>query len=346
MNTSVVLGGLKLKNPLILGSAGYTSSEAGLKNQLTRGYGAVVTKTVTPGALEGAPNPRVFWYDPDDKRLLSGAEALRNPGADVMIEAVRKNAALAESEGCKIIGSCTANTKEEIIDICQRFEDAGVSAIELNLVCPATGPHLGPDYAHLAKWWVTDYDRAADLLNSVKEKISVPLFAKINLEVLLDCRFMAMLDEKARPDAYSFVGGRMPNLTIDIATGKPVFPGNLHLRMEKGMPISPMCTGPVKPSTILHTAYFAKLTSTPLVCAGGLSKGTDVLEAIMAGASAVQVSTVVYREGNDAGRRILAELNEAMEKYGYEELEPLKGAVLDSLPEPPLLTVPGAKGFV
>lgn len=345
MSTSVNLGGLELKNPLILGSAGYTSSGAGLKNQLTRGYGAIVTKTVTPKALEGAPNPRVFWYDPGEKNLLSGAEALRNPGADVMIEAVRKYAGLAESEGCKIIGSCTANTKEEIIDICRRFEDAGVSAIELNLVCPATGPHLGPDYAHLAKWWVTDYDRAADLLNSVKAAINVPLFAKINLEVLLDRRFMAMLDEKARPDAYSFVGGRMPNLTIDVATGKPVLPGNLHLRMAKGMPISPMCTGPVKPSTILHTAYFAKLTSTPLVCAGGLTKGTDVLEAIMAGATAVQVSTVVYRESNNAGQRILKELNEAMEQYGYDDLEALRGSALSSLPEPPLLTVPGARGF-
>ncbi len=345
MSTSVNLGGLELKNPLILGSAGYTSSRAGIKNQLTRGYGAVVTKTVTPKALEGAPSPRVFWYDPQERRLLSGAEALRNPGADVIIDAVREFADLAKSEDCKIIGSCTANTKEEIIDICQRFEDAGASAVELNLVCPATGPHLGPDYAHLAKWWVTDYDRAADLLNSVKASINVPLFAKINLEVLLDRRFMAMLDEKARPDAYSFVGGRMPNLTIDIATGKPVFPGNLNLRMEKEMPISPMCTGPVKPSTILHTAYFAKLTSTPLVCAGGLSKGTDVLEAIMAGASAVQVSTVVYREGNEAGRRMLAELNQAMEQYGYNDLEAIRGTVLSSLPEPPLFTVPGAKGF-
>jgi hypothetical protein len=153
---------------------------------------------------------------------------------------------------------------------------------------------------------------------------------------------MNALDNGIKPDAYSFVGGRLPNLKIDTKTGKPVLPGNLLLRMEKKMPISPMVTGPVKPSTILHTAYFSKLTDTPLICSGGLRKGEDVIEAIMAGASAVQICSVVYKDQNSAPR-IIKEMEEIMENCGYKSFEEIRGISLQYLPDPPLLTVPGAK---
>jgi dihydroorotate dehydrogenase len=342
MKLSVKVGGLELKNPLILSSAAYTSTTAGLRQQIKRGYGAVVTKTTTVGPLAGAPKPTVFWYDREEKNLLSGAEALRNPGADRMVEALRGTAGLAREQGCRIIGSCTGNSLEEILSICRRFEEAGVAAIELNMVCPSTGPHLGEEYARLGKWWVDDTDRAVRLIEAARKAVRIPVWAKLPLTKLIEKPFLEALDRRTRADAYCFVGGRMPNLKIDLETGRPVLPGNLLLRMEKRLPISPMVTGPIKPSTILHTAYLAKLTRTPLVCSGGLTRGADILEALMAGASAVQVCKAVYRDIN-AGARMLEELVENMERYGYEEVETLRGRVLEHLPDPPLLTVPGAK---
>lgn len=342
MDLRVKVGGLELKNPLILASAGYSSSAAGLRKHIPKGYGAVVTKTVTIKPLKGAPKPTVFWYDPEEKTMLSGAEALKNPGIEKMIEAIEQVRDLAKQKNCKIIGSCTGNNLEEIVYMCKRYEEAGVAAIELNMICPSTGPHLGKDYAQLAKWWAAETERSIELINTVKGAINIPVWAKIHLSRLLDRKYMETLDREAPPDAYSFVGGRMPNLKIDIETGKPVFPGNLYLRMEKKLPISPMVTGPVKPSTILHTAYFSKLTKTPLVCSGGLSKGSDIIEAIMAGAAAAQICTAVYRDQN-SGPRILKEMEELMDKYGYKSFEDIRGIVLQHLPDPPLLTVPGAQ---
>jgi len=342
MDLSVSAGGLQLKNPLILSSAAYSSTAAGLRQHVGRGYAAVVTKTTTTNPLQGAPKPTVFWYDPEEKNLLSGAEALRNPGADRMVDAIRRTAELAVEHDCKIIGSCTGNTLEEILSICRRFEEAGAAAIELNMVCPSTGPHLGQEYACLGKWWVDDTDRGVELINAVKQAVQIPVWSKLPLSKLVEKPFLEALDRKARADAYSFVGGRMPNLKIDLATGKPVLPGNLLLRMEKGLPISPMVTGPVKPSTILHTAFLAKLSRTPLVCSGGLTRGADILEALMAGATAVQICKAVYRDIK-AGSRMLEELREVMERCGYEEIHSLRGCVLADLPAPPLLTVPGAK---
>lgn len=342
MSLRIDVGGLSLKNPLILASAGITGNVSGLKRQVENGYGAIVTKTCTPTPLEGAPMPQVFWYDPDEKRHLSGAEALRNPGIDVICEGVRAIKEASVKNDVKIIGSCTANTLEEILELCGKFQDAGADAVELNMICPSTGPHLGPEYARLAKWWASDVNRSTELISSVRKALEIPVWAKINLEVMLSRSYLETLDRTSPPDAYSFIGGRMPNLKIDVRTRKPILPGNLVMRIEKKMPINPMVTGPVKPSTILHTAYFSKLTKTPLICAGGLSKGEDILEAVMAGASAAQISAAVYRDSG-CWKRILEELEQLMAECGYEDLASIRGCALDVLPQPPLFTVPGAR---
>ena len=77
MDLSVKVGNVKLKNPVILASAGYTATRNGLERYIRKGFGAVVTKTTTIKPLEGSPPPRMFWYDPDRKSMLAGAEALR-----------------------------------------------------------------------------------------------------------------------------------------------------------------------------------------------------------------------------------------------------------------------------
>lgn len=336
------IGGLDLKNPVILSSAGYTSTAKGIAQHILRGYGAIVTKTVTTKALSGAPKPTVFWYDPDEKMLLSGAEALKNPGIEKMAEAIAEISSLAKSENCRIVGSCTGNTVEEIVSIAKKYEEAGAEAIELNMTCPSSGPHLGSDYAQVGKWWAAQSDRAIALVSGIKKAIKIPVWAKLPLERLIDRAFFIDIVQKAIPDAICFVGGRLPNLKINVATGEPLLPGNLKVMIEQKRAISPMVTGPVKPSTILHTAYFAKQTNTPLICSGGMEKGEDILEAIMAGAAGVEICKAVYRDV-DAGKTIIGELAGLLEKHKYDSLDIVRGMALKYLPDPPLLTVPMVK---
>ncbi len=341
-NMNINFGGLVLKNPLILASAGYTSTAKGIEQHLIRGYGAIVTKTVTTKALPGAPKPTVFWYDPKEKKLLSGAEALKNPGIDKMAIAVSEMKELSRKQNSKIIGSFTANTMEEMIVIAKKYEEAGADAVELNMVCPSSGPHLGEDYAQVGKWWSSESERAIELITGMKKVLRIPVWAKLPLEKLLNRQFFTAIVSKAKPDAISFVGGRLPNLKINVATGEPLLPGNLRVMIEKKMPISPMVTGTVKPSTILHTAYLAKQTDIPLVCSGGIETGEDVLEAIMAGASGVQVCKIAYRDA-DTIKKVIMDLDLLMEENRYEEVEKIRGIALKHLPDPPLLTVPMAQ---
>jgi dihydroorotate dehydrogenase len=79
-NLQVEVGGLVLKNPVIVGSTGYTDDSSGIRRFIERGYSAVVTKSTSKEPLVGSPPPRVFWYDPYKRTWLDGSEAHRNCG--------------------------------------------------------------------------------------------------------------------------------------------------------------------------------------------------------------------------------------------------------------------------
>ncbi len=339
MDPSVKVGNVRLKNPIILASAGYTATRNGLERCVRKGFGAIVTKTTTNKPLEGSPPPRMFWYDPDRKSMLAGAEALRNPGIEKMGRAVSAVKKLAEAEKCLIVGSLAGNTAAEMVEVASRFVDAGADLLELNLACPVTGPYLGPDYEKLGKYWCQTRERAVEAIQAVKGAVKVPVWAKCVLNTIVQEGFLKKVDEEAKPDGYSFVGGRLPCLVIDVETGKPRFPGSILLQIKKGIPISPMVTGPVKSSTILHTAYLARITSTPLIPSGGLYRGEDVIEAMMAGGSSIQICTEVYRNPN-ASIVFLKEIEAFMKRKKIDSLAEIFGAALQYVPAPPLLKVP------
>lgn len=339
VDLSVKVGKTTLKNPLVLGSASYTQTAKGLETYIRKGFGAVVTKTVTIKPLEGSPNPRAFWYDPEEKTMLSGTEALRNPGMESVAKALTAVKKLAEEEKCLVVGSVAGNTVEEMNTVAKVLEEAGADIIEINMVCPATGPHLGPDYAYLGKYWSATPERAVEAISGIRSTVRVPIWAKCLLGKLISKEFLNKVDREARPDAYSYVGGRLPCLVIDVETGKPKFPGNLLLQIEKKIPISPAVTGPVKASTMLHTAYIARLTETPLVPSGGLRRGHDIIEALMVGASAAQISQAVFRN-RDASIPILQEIEAFVARRGIASLQEIFGVSLQYIPAPPLLQVP------
>jgi len=339
MDLSVSVGCTTLKNPLVLGSASYTANAKGMEKYIRKGFGAIVTKTTTLKPLEGSPAPRAFWYDQDRRLLLSGAEALRNPGIEAMCQAISAVKKLAESESCLIVGSVAGNTIEEMNEVGRRMVEVGADLLELNLVCPATGPHLGPDYEQLGKYWSQTPERAVEAIQGMRSTVRVPIWAKCTLGSLINPAFLKKVDAEAQPDAYPFIGGRIPCLAIDVETGKPKFPGNVRLQIEKKIPISPMVTGPVKTSTVLHTAYLSRLTATPLVPAGGLYKGEDVIEIMMVGGIASQICTEVYRN-NDASLAFLRDIEAYMRRKKIQSLKEVFGVALQHIPAPPLLRVP------
>ena len=122
MGLEVEVSGVVFKNPIIVGSAGYTEDENGLERFIKRGYGGIVTKSTAKTKLAGAPPPRVFWYDPYRKSCLDGDEAHRNPSVDEVSKTIRSCKKLADQENCRLIGSISCASLEEATYVATEFE--------------------------------------------------------------------------------------------------------------------------------------------------------------------------------------------------------------------------------
>lgn len=331
MSLEVELNGLTFKNPVMVGSAGYTADENGLKRFIKSGYSAVVTKSTSKEALAGAPPPRTFWYDPYRKSWIDGAEAHRNPGIEKMVEYVKACKDLADKENCHIIGSLSFNSTEEAAYVATKFEEAGVSAIELDMLCSHVGPHLGADFETRGVYWADPKhpERTMQLLKAVKGVVDIPVWVKVRTSMPLWYESIKK-ESNAEVDGYSFIGPRIPALAIDMDTGKPIFSGNVLLKIKKNIKFSPFTVGSPY-STILAQAILRNLTQKTLIPGGCLARGFDIIQVMMAGADAVQTCTAVYRDFQVV-ESMLREMRWFMSKKGYSSIREIVGITVEHMP--------------
>lgn len=330
MDLSVEIKGVRFKNPIIVGSAGYAEDERGIRRWIGKGYGGVVGKSTSRMSLKGAPPPKVFWLDPQTKDGIDGAEAHRNPGAEEMSRFMRNLHEEAKNADCRLIGSVSGQSVEEAVYVAKKYEDAGVSCIEVDAMCPSTGPHLGPQYAGRGKYWAQDVGRSIELLKGLKGAVSIPIWFKSTAPLLF--KILDDLEKEVKPDAYSYTPENIPGIRIDVETGKPRFSGNTEIliaQKRKFMP-RPTATGLLQ-LTVLSTALLRRRTEVPLVPSGGISSGADVLELMMVGANAVQVCTVLYRDQN-AIQKMLPEIKEHMRMRSYDTILEVYGKALKHIP--------------
>lgn len=330
LDLNVEIKGVRFKNPIIVGSAGYAEDEKGIRRWIRRGYGGVVSKSTSKVPLRGAPPPRVFWYDPQTKLCLDGAEAHRNPGIEEMSRFMRNLHEEAENEDCRLIGSIGCQSVEEAVYIARKYEEAGVSCIEVDAACAVTGPHLGPKYVGQGGYWAQDAGRSIELLKALKSSVSIPVWYKAPAQLLF--RILDDLEKEVKPDAYAYNSELIPGLRIDVETGKPRFSGNSKIIIAQGRKLTPTAgsTGLIQ-MTVLFTALLRRRTDAPLIPSGGIRTGTDVLELMMVGANAVEVCTALYRDPNVV-RQMLAEIREHMRMRSYDTILEVYGKALKQIP--------------
>ncbi len=308
-----------------------------MKRLIKAGFSAVVTKTTTVERLDGGPMPRCFFYD-KEKLFLNGNEACMNPGIDKMVEYVKDAKKLADKENAHIIGSCAGRSPEEIAEIARRFEDAGAVAVESDLVCPNSWDFRSKQYP--GKGWeklgtCLDPKRApafaSEVVRAVKKLVDIPFWLHaITVPLLLTPGALEKIDRE-KPDAYKLIGPSAPQLWIDIRTGG-IMPGS-------------GCGPTSKSSTIRFIADLARMTKTPLVSSGGLHKGDDIIEAFMAGTSAVEICSGAYRD-MQVVKKALIDIEEFMVKHNYSNLGEIKGASLKHLPQRPNLKAWRYEGLI
>ena len=283
------LCGVEMDSPFVLGSGPLSYSAEGLIAAAKAGAGAVVTKTIQP---EAAINPVPHMWRAGTTTLIN-SELWADYDEDRWIE---EEIPKAKEGGVKVLIANVGGTTEEAVRIAQRAQAAGADLLE-----------VGCGYLNPGDFWTRT--------RRIVEAVSIPLLVKVNYnwnntaEVALQC-----LDAGARGiTAIDSIG---PALRIDIRTGKPVVGGDDGYGWISGEAILPFSM------RIVHD--IAQKTDRDIIGLGGVTRASDAVEMLMAGATACGVCSAPILRGVEYFGKLNQELSRLMDQLGYASVAELQ----------------------
>lgn len=297
VDTGTRLGGLVMSTPL-LGASGTVGSGWELARAAdVTAYGALVAKSVADEAWPGRPPPRLA---PAGLGMLNGI-GIQNPGID---EWVRVTAPRLARLPVPVWGSAVAGTPAGYARVAAGFVQAGLEAVEINLSCPNLED---------GRMFALDPDASAAVVAAVRAAVPVPIGAKLSPNAA-DVAGVAVACRTAGADWVTLTNTAW-GAGIDIETRRPLLSGRIG--GYSGPPLKPIAL-----RCVLEVA--AAAPDLPIVGCGGVTRGADVIEYLMAGASAVALGTIHLAEPR-AARRVLREVEEWCERHQVTALSELIG---------------------
>ena len=268
VDLSVNIGALRLSNPILAasGTFGYGVEFAHLVD-LNR-LGGIVVKGLSLEPIAGAPAPRLC----ETPSGMMNAVGLQNIGVRAFM--TEKLPALRQYRTA-IVANVFGYSIDEYVGVIRVLEEAeGLAAYELNISCPNT--------AHGGLQFGSDPLTVAEVVSAARQASRRPLWIKLSPNVT-DIRAIARAAESAGADALT-VANTYQAMSIDVTTRKS--------RLGR---ISGGLSGPAIMPITLRLVYEAKrAVKIPVIGLGGIEKGEDALEYIIAGASAVQIGTASF----------------------------------------------------
>ena len=294
---TVHLGRLQLDNPILVasGTFGYAKEMEAMVDFSK--LGGIVPKTVTRNPRAGNPPPRTC----ETSAGMLNAIGLDNDGLEYFLA---NHLPYLRNLPTKIIGNIAGKTEKEFFEMAQRIsKETGLAALELNLSCPNVSG--GVDFA-------IDPEKTARVIRGVKEFCNLPIIAKLTPNVT-DVSVIAQAAAEAGADAVSLVNTFM-GLAIDWKKKRFVL-GN----GTGGL------SGPaIKPIALRIVWQVAKKVKIPIIGIGGIASVDDVMEFILAGASAVQLGTVNFYDPT-AAQRIVSEIPAALKLLNLDSVSSAVG---------------------
>ena len=303
MDPSVQLPGLNLKNPIIPASGTFAfGREFSMIYDLSL-LGGMCVKSVTLAPREGNPLPRIA----EAPSGMINAIGLQNRGVEFVAE---KELPFLTKFDTEVIVNVAGASIQEYGEVIERLQGIDViKAFELNISCPnvsAGGMAIG-----------TDPDLAAECVRIAKRVADKPVYVKLSPNVT-DITKIAAAVEQAGADGLVLIN-TMPAMRIDLKTRKP-----LLANITGGL------SGPaIKPIAIRAVYQCAQAVNIPIIGCGGITCGEDVLEFLLAGASAVEIGLENLVDPW-ACPRIIDELPGVLEKYRFASV---KDAIGKALPQ-------------
>ena len=299
VNTKVSLCSLELDNPIIPASGtfgfGYEFAEIYDINIL----GSFSFKGTTLEPRFGNPTPRIA----ECTSGMINSVGLQNPGVDKVIsEELPK---LKKCFNKKVIANVGGFSLEEYTTVCQKLDNEDqVGILEVNISCPNV--HNG------GMSFGTDPEMAYKVTKAVKDVCKKPVIIKLSPNVT-DIVSIAKACEDAGADGISLINTLL-GMRINLKTKKPVIANKMG--GFSGSAIFPVAL------RMVYQVYDA--VKIPVVGMGGVTSAKDVIEMMLAGATAVQVGAANLIDPM-ACKTIIEDLPKEMQKYGINNLKDIIG---------------------
>ena len=300
VNTKVELCGITLDNPVIPASGtfgfGYEFAELYDINLL----GTFSFKGTTKEPRFGNPTPRIA----ECTSGMINAVGLQNPGVEKVI-----SEELPKLEKCfnkKVMANVSGFSVEEYAYTCEKLDKCeSVGWLEVNISCPNV--HGG------GMSFGTDPEAAAEVTRAVKSVTKKPVILKLSPNVT-DIVAIAKACEKAGADGISLIN-TMLGMRIDLNRRKPIIANKMGGFSGKA----------IFPVAVRMVYQVSSAVDVPVIGMGGVSCAEDVIEMMLAGATAVEVGAQNLVDPY-ACKTIIETLPAVMEKYRIENLKDIIGA--------------------
>lgn len=288
IDLSIDIGRIKIQNPIMTasGTFGYGEEFAPFVDLVE--LGGIIVKGISLEPRAGNAPSRIV----ETPSGMLNAIGLQNVGIDAFIE---KKIPMLEKLGCVVFVNVLGDSIDDYAEIARRLDPyESMHGLEINISCPNVkkgGVAFG-----------TDPDMAARVTEAVRKNTSKPVMVKLSPNVTSVAN-MAKAVESAGADSISVIN-TLIGMAIDAKTRKPILDNVIG-----GL------SGPaIKPIALRMVYEAAKTVNIPVIGIGGINSLNDVIEFLIAGASAVQVGTMNFVNPAAAG-----ELLHGLQDYLVQE---------------------------
>jgi dihydroorotate dehydrogenase (NAD+) catalytic subunit len=286
---SVNVAGLRLRNPTMLAS-GFLGISQDIFNRIYHsGAGAIVSKSISIEPIEGYRNPSVFSWD---KYSYINAVGLSNPGSEAFSREIKYN------QGVPLVVSLVGSSHKDFPPMIEKFDDLNVCGYEINLSCP-----------HVAKMGVEvgdDPEMVSRIVKTIRANTHKPLIIKVGIGNA-DVVNVARAAKDAGADAITAIN-TIRAMAINIETQMPILSNRIGGLSGKS----------IRPVAIRCVYEISKNLAIPVIGCGGIFTWEDAVEFMLAGASAVQLGSVIGHTGLAAFSNISRGVKKYLERKGLK----------------------------
>lgn len=291
----VSIAGVEFNNPLIAASGTFGFGREYSEFYPLSTLGGISCKGITLQARPGNPSPRIA----ETPSGILNAVGLQNPGVDHF---VKEDLPWLREQNTVIIANIAGNSYDDYCKMAEKLSDTAVDMIELNISCPnvkSGGVQFG-----------TSCESVGAITKAVRKYCKKPLIIKLSPNVT-DIVSIAQAAEAEGADAISMIN-TLTGMRIDINTGRPIIRNNTG-----GL------SGPaVFPVAVRMVYQVAQAVSIPIIGMGGISTWQDAAEMLIAGAAALQIGTILFKDPY-APVKINKGLNEFLDSKGMKSVTEL-----------------------